>query len=264
LSKYERLARLLKIITLVKSNSKLTRADLARLCEVNSVRTIQRDINSLAIAEVPIYWSGEGYEIMPDFFMPPTAMTIEEVLSLVLSTEVYSQSEGEFQSTIESAMSKVISAQPSSTRNYLERVMDVVSIESRAAPDIAGQPIIQLCQIILSTKQLRINYESHGKKAVSEYIIEPYGLAFRDHNWYLVAHCSWKNNILAFRIDGIKTLDYTGKTFSYPSNFSLEKYVSESWQIIDGEDIEETISNQEESTTEWSAQEIDCKAETSL
>jgi len=145
LSKYERLARLLKIITLVKSNPRLTRADLARLCEVDSVRTIQRDINSLAIAEVPIYWSGEGYEIMPYFFMPPIAMTMEEVLSLMLNTKVYNQSEGEFQSTIGSAMSKVISAQPSATRNYLERVMDVVSIESRAAPDIAGQPIIQLC-----------------------------------------------------------------------------------------------------------------------
>ena len=77
MSKYERLSRLLKIMTLVKSNPKLTRRDLAQLCEVNSVRTIQRDINSLAIADVPIYWSGEGYEIMPDFFLPSLALTTE-------------------------------------------------------------------------------------------------------------------------------------------------------------------------------------------
>ncbi len=233
----------MKIITLVKANSKLTRADLARLCEVDSVRTIQRDINSLAIAEVPIYWSGEGYEIMHGFFMPPMALTMEEVLSLVLNAKIYSQSEKDVQNTIESAISKIISAQPSATRDYLERMMGVFSIESRAAPDIAEQLISRLCQIILSTKQLHINYDSHGKKAVSEYIIEPYGLAFRDHNWYLVAHYNYKNNILAFRIDDIKTLDYTGKTFSCPSNFSLEKYVSESWQMIDSEDIEESTLN---------------------
>ena len=76
MSKYERLARLLKIITLVKANPRLNRNDLARICEVNSVRTIQRDVNSLAIAEVPIYWSGEGYEIMPGFFLPPLALTL--------------------------------------------------------------------------------------------------------------------------------------------------------------------------------------------
>ena len=65
MSKYERLSRLLKIMTFIKAQRNLRRRDLARKCEV-SVRTIQRDIDSLIYAGVPIFWSNGGYEIMPD------------------------------------------------------------------------------------------------------------------------------------------------------------------------------------------------------
>ena len=158
MSKYERLARLLKIVTLVKANRRLTRADLARLCEVNSVRTIQRDINSLAIADVPIYWSGQGYEIMPDFFMPPLALTFEEALALALSAKAYSQGEGKFHETIiQSAISKVTATLPKKIRQLLELDSNKIDIESRKVEDTTGL-ISQLYQAIFNTKQLRISY----------------------------------------------------------------------------------------------------------
>ena len=49
MSKYERLSRLLKIMTFIKAQQHLRRRDLASKCEV-SVRTIQRDIDSLILA----------------------------------------------------------------------------------------------------------------------------------------------------------------------------------------------------------------------
>ena len=52
MSKYERLSRLLKIMIFVKAHSNLRRGDLAEKCEV-SIRTIQRDIDSLVYAGVP-------------------------------------------------------------------------------------------------------------------------------------------------------------------------------------------------------------------
>ena len=150
MSKYERLARLLKIITLVRANPKLTRADLARLCEVDSVRTIQRDINSLAIAEVPIYWSGEGYEIMPNFFLPPLALSVEEALSLVLSAKSFSSSEGSFhESAIDSAISKIMATLPKITRELLEADSEKISVEGRRATDV-GELVSRLYQAILN------------------------------------------------------------------------------------------------------------------
>ena len=234
MSKYERLARLLKIITLVRANPRLTRSDLARLCEVDSVRTIQRDINSLAIAEVPIYWAGEGYKIMPNFFLPPLALSMEEALSLVLSASAYSEGEGNFQeSAIESAISKIVTTLPKSTRELLELDSDKISVESRKVTDMSGL-ISQLYQAILNTKQLRVNYYSHRSNLVSERILDPYALTFRRRAWYLIAFCHTRNDILMFRSNRIKTLDYTGRTFAPPANFSLEEYMGRSWQVMRG------------------------------
>ena len=241
MSKYERLARLLKIITLVKANPRLTRADLARLCEVDSVRTIQRDINSLAIAEVPIYWSGEGYEIMPNFFLPPLALSVEEALSLVLSARSYSSSEGSFhENSIDSAISKIMAALPKITRELLEVDSKKISVESRKATDV-GELISRLYQAILNTKQLRMNYYSYSRNSISERIVDPYALTFRRRAWYLIAHCYTRNEVRMFRANRIKTLDYTGKAFSYPSDFSLTDYMGNSWQSMRGKGEETEV-----------------------
>ena len=238
MSKYERMARLLKIITLVRANSKLTRSDLARLCEVESVRTIQRDINSLAVAEIPIYWTGEGYEIMPNFFLPPLSLSVEEALSLVLGVGAYVGSEGKFNESIsQSAISKVVATLPKATRDLLELDSGKISVESRKAMDTASL-ISQLYQAILNTKQLRVNYYSYRRNAVSERVIDPYALTFRRRAWYLIAYCHRRENILMFRTNRIKTLDYSGRTFSPPSSFSIEDYMATSWQVMQGEETE--------------------------
>jgi predicted DNA-binding transcriptional regulator YafY len=241
MSKYERLARLLKIITLVKSNPRLNRTDLARLCEVNSVRTIQRDINSLAIANIPIFWTGEGYEIMPGFFLPPLALTLEEALSLVLSAKAFTNGEGNFhEGAIESAVSKIIATLPEGARNLLELDSDKISVESRKAADTGGL-IGRLYQAILNSKQLRISYYSYSSNEVSERVIDPYALTYRRRAWYLVAFCHERKDTLIFRTNRIKTLEHTGKTFSRPSDFSLKEYMAKSWQAMKGEETEVVV-----------------------
>lgn len=241
MSKYERLARMLKIITLVKANPRLTRSELAQLCEVDSVRTIQRDINSLAIAEIPIYWSGEGYEIMPNFFLPPMALSIDEAFSLVLSARAYCSGEGEFhKNSIESAVSKILATLPESTRQLLETGSDKIDVESRKASDVGGL-IGKLYQAILNAKQLRINYYSYNRNSLTERVVDPYVLTFRKRAWYLVAYCHLRNEVLMFRTNRIKSMSYTGKTFAYPSDFSLEKYFGKSWQLMKGEDTKVVI-----------------------
>ena len=124
MSKYERLSRLLKIMTFIKSQRNLRRTDLARKCEV-SVRTIQRDIDSLIYAGVPIFWSKDGYEIMPDFFLPPMNLSLEEAFHLVVATRNFSKDKEIPQKrAIESAISKVIARLPNETRYRLAEALD--------------------------------------------------------------------------------------------------------------------------------------------
>ena len=124
MSKYERLSRLLKIMTFIKAQRNLRRRDLALKCEV-SVRTIQRDIDSLVYAGVPIFWSKGGYEIMPDFFMPPVNLSLEEAFHLVIATRAFSRGrDGVQQRAIESAISKVLARLPDETRCRLDQILD--------------------------------------------------------------------------------------------------------------------------------------------
>lgn len=124
MSKYERLSRLLKIMTYIKAQRNLHRSDLASKCEV-SIRTIQRDIDSLIYAGVPIFWSKNGYEIMPDFFMPPMNLSLEEALQLVVASKAFAKDkEKSQQQMIESAVSKIIARLPNETRYRLDELLD--------------------------------------------------------------------------------------------------------------------------------------------
>ncbi len=236
MSKYERLARMLKIITLVKANPNLNRSDLAKLCEVDSVRTIQRDINSLSLAEIPIYWSGKGYEIMPDFFLPPMALTIEEAFSLILSARVYAEGEGQFhRSTLESAISKIIAILPKSSKELLETGSAKINVERRKISD-SGDLIGKIYQSIMETKQLRILYYSYSSNKTSERVVDPYALTFRRRAWYLIGYCHTKQKVLMFRTSRIKSMKYTGESFQHPQNFSVDNYLGKSWQVMTGEE----------------------------
>jgi len=136
MSKYERLSRLLKIMTFIKAQRNLRRSDLAKKCEV-SVRTIQRDIDSLVYAGVPVFWSKDGYEIMPDFFMPPINLNLEEALHLVIATRAFSKDKEEAQQrAIESAMSKVIARLSDETRYRLDEILDAPCSEDNESEQL--------------------------------------------------------------------------------------------------------------------------------
>ena len=124
MSKHERLGRLMKIMILVRTRRNLRRRDLAEQCEV-SVRTIQRDIDTLNYAGVPIFWSDNGYEIMSDFFLPPVNLSLEEALHLVVATKAFCVGREEPERrTIESAVSKIVARLPYETRCHLAEVLE--------------------------------------------------------------------------------------------------------------------------------------------
>ncbi len=125
MSKYERVARLMKIMTIIRARQNVSRSKLAEACEVH-VRTIQRDINTLCYAGIPIFWSGEGgYKIMPDFFLPPVNLSLEEAFGLVMTAGTLPEDEiGFHPEAVESAVSKVIARLPDDTRHRLQMALD--------------------------------------------------------------------------------------------------------------------------------------------
>jgi predicted DNA-binding transcriptional regulator YafY len=137
MSKHERLARLMKIVTLVKAQDNLHRKDLAYKCEV-SIRTIQRDIDTLIYSGIPIFWAEDGYQIMPDFFLPPMNLSVEEVFHLVIATKAFCEDKDELQRrTLDYAISKVIARLPNDTRYRLEAILSKNGPESEELVTVA-------------------------------------------------------------------------------------------------------------------------------
>jgi predicted DNA-binding transcriptional regulator YafY len=139
MSKYERLARMMKIMILIKAQTKPNRRDLAKECEV-SVRTIQRDINSLSYAGVPVFWAEGGYEIMPDFFLSPVNLSLEEALYLVIAAMASCESKGEsYKRNMEFALSKIIASLPSEVRDQVKAAMDIATSEGKSYSQILDE-----------------------------------------------------------------------------------------------------------------------------
>lgn len=127
MSKYERMSRLMQIVNTIRIHRNLNRIFLAEKFSV-TVRTIQRDINSLCYAGVPIFWNGDGYEIMDGYYMPPTNLSLEEALELVSAVRNHAAEQTEPQrQAIESAISKIMARLPDKTLDDVRAAMNEAS-----------------------------------------------------------------------------------------------------------------------------------------
>lgn len=123
MSKYERLARLLKITTMLATNKTISRQELARQCDV-SIRTIQRDINTLCIAGIPIYRTERGYRMVPGYFMPTMNLSTEEAVNIITAARsVYSRVEKSCKKILDSAISKIIAGLPDETKAEVNNIL---------------------------------------------------------------------------------------------------------------------------------------------
>lgn len=236
MSKYERVARLLKIISHLKGSSgKYNRSDLARICEV-STKTIQRDLRTLNTAEVFTRYNGSGYEIISDIFLPPITLSLEEALSLMVGGRAFQGSS----KILDEAKTKILSALPDRTRNLLIESLDSIDVSH---PDTSGvdEIISKICEAIREHKQIHMRYYAFVSNKVSRRDVDPYALMFRRRAWYLVGHCHSTNMVLTFRLSRIKSLFITSKSFDYPKDFSLQEYMAKSWEVMLGTETEVVV-----------------------
>ncbi len=134
MSKYERLSRLIQIVNTIRIHRRPDRNFLAEEFGV-TVRTIQRDINSLCYAGVPIFWTGDGYKIMDGYYMPPTNLTLEEAVELVSVVRSHATEQAEPQrQAIESAISKIIARLSDRMLAKLNSTLDNADSEEECIP----------------------------------------------------------------------------------------------------------------------------------
>lgn len=239
------MARIIKVAELVHSEPrKWTRPRLAERFEVNKA-TIQRDINLLCEMGIRIAPHGKkGYEMLSDFFLPPLNLDFKEALALVTAASFYRAAEGkQAVEVLDRAIHKITSVLPKLTGSTLNRIAPQIEVPHLQMSDIdETQPHKEtLYEAIRERRSVKIAYNSFSSGQKTHHRLSPYAVLFRKRAWYVIGRSETFNRVFTFRINRIDSLSITNLGYKIPEDFSVQKYLAKSWDVMLGPDTRVVI-----------------------
>lgn len=224
--------RMLAIVLELQQRKVVRAEDLASIFET-SVRTIYRDIQALSESGVPVMGApGQGYSLMEGYFLPPVMFTVEEAVTLLIGTDFVEQRfDPEYGLKARTSSKKIESILPEPVRADASRVrktMRLLSPGNRVSLGEEKDCVEIVRRAILQERKVEFNYvkkmpDSNGNRK-SFRSAAPYGLAFLQGAWTLIAWCDLRQGIRHFRLSRMKELKVLEERFEMPPNFDLEDY----------------------------------------
>lgn len=239
------MARIIEVAHLIHSQPrKWTRPRLAERFEVN-IMTIQRDIDLLRDMEIAIVPRGkQGYEMISDFFLPDLNFNFQEALALVTAASFYRATEGKQSvEVLNSAINKITSTLPKQTTDTLNQIASQIEVpRQQVSPIDKAEPHKeQLYQAIREKTRVTIEYNSFSGGKKTRHRLAPYAVLFRKRAWYVIGYSKEYKRILTFRINRIDSLTMTHAGYTIPEDFSVQKYLDKSWDVMLGPDTRVVI-----------------------
>lgn len=241
----KQMARIIEVARLIHSQPcKWTRPLLAERFEVNKT-TIQRDIDLLRDMEIMIVPRGkQGYEMISEFFLPPLNLDLKEALALVTAASFYRATEGRQSiEDLNSAIHKITSGLPKQTNDTLNQIVSQIEVPPQqvSPTDEDEQYKEMLYQAIREKTRVTIEYNSFSGGKKVRHRLAPYAVLFRKRAWYVIGHSGTSERILTFRINRIESLKMTHAGYTIPEDFSVQKYLDKSWDVMLGPDTHVVI-----------------------
>ena len=199
----------------------MTAEALAERMEV-SVRTIQRDMDALSAAGVPVYalrGGGGGWELMPGYRTGLTGFTGDDAVAIMAGRPPRILEELGVNLHDDSALMKLLAALTPEARGLAERAQQRILID--LAPwGATPRPVEQLQllqQAAWDDRIVRIRYAGRRRR----FRTEPYALVAKGVVWYLVGRTT---DFRTFRVDRMDEVDVTAEPFERRSDFDLEAH----------------------------------------
>ena len=199
--------RLLKIIFLLMNGSCTTAKELAEYCSV-SVRTIQRDLDALSLAGIPICSSrgyGGGVGLLKEFTLDKTFMTEQEQTDILHGLQAL---QGTGYADANDSFNKFAAL----FRKKMEDSWLRVDFSSWCASGFGKEKFDRLKDAILGKKVITFTYFS-SENRISERCAEPLCLLFRERAWYVCVFDRKKNHEMILRASRIRNLRVTDEIF---------------------------------------------------
>ena len=241
----DQMVRIIKVAELIHNEPrKWTRPRLADRFEVSKA-TIQRYINLLCEMGIEIVPCGKkGYEMISDFFLPALNLDFKEALALITAANFYRATEGKQASeVINRAIHKIISVLPKQADSILNQIAPQIEVPHLQMSEIdETHPHKEhLYEAIRERRSVNIEYNSFSSQQKIQHRLSPYAVLFRKHAWYVIGRSETFNRVLTFRINRIDSLSITNLAYKIPENFSVQRYLAKSWDVMLGPDTRVVI-----------------------
>jgi predicted DNA-binding transcriptional regulator YafY len=212
--------RLVQIVLLLQTHGRLTAAELSGRLEV-SPRTIQRDLDALSGAGIPVYADrgrAGGWSLAPDYRTRLNGLSPAETAALFVGTTGHILSDLGLTGAAASAITKLRSTIPAHARRDADLARERILVDhadwsgSRDAATVL--PVLQ--RALWDQLLLRVRYGS----APEDVVVAPLGLVAKKNSWYLVAQRAG-GEFRTYRVSRIQHADPAGQSFERPPGFDL-------------------------------------------
>jgi uncharacterized HhH-GPD family protein len=214
-----RAERLLTILHLLQAHTQLTARDLARRLEV-STRTVQRDLDALSLAGVPVYASrgrAGGWTLAPGYRTSLTGLTPAEAMTVFVGRSAQALADLGLDTAARSAAVKLLSALPAPARRDAEFARERILLDhSRWERPTGPRPSLAIIQQgLFQDEYVRLGYGSSP-----EITVAPLGLIAKASTWYLLARRE-DGELRTYRMSRVRFAALTGRQFERPPDFDL-------------------------------------------
>ena len=199
-----KLARLFEIVQILLTEKKVTAEKLACHFEV-SKRTIYRDIETLTLAQIPVYsekgrYGGIG--LIKNFTIDKSFLSQNEQNEILFALQSLN--------AVQYSKNNVTLTKLNSIFN--RKADDWIEVDFSRYGENDSILFEKIKNSILEKKVIEfIYFNTKGKK--SKRTVEPLKLWFKEKAWYLFAYCRKKKDIRQFKIARIKNLELTCEHF---------------------------------------------------
>ena len=213
--------------------------ELAGSCEV-SRRTVHRDLELLAAADVPVRYRPErqGYHLARGFFLPPTNLTESEALGLNVLARQWKSDDalGLLRHASQGAV-KLVEMLPDEIRERVLAASEAFQAADRpAAPGSATQKAVRdvLLDALRRRRQLRIRYQDSDTLEQQTTKLGVYRVLIHDRHWFLVGRSSLHRRVVVIGEPWIQRVEVTEDESVVPPRFSLERFLGDAWGVKRG------------------------------
>src|SRR5574341_912103 len=158
--------------------------------------------------------------------LPPMMFTNDEALALAIGL-LATQHLGltGIAPIIESARAKLERVMPAEIKERVRALTETILLDLGASPTVSStETMITMSSAAKLHRRVHIHYRS-GQDEETVRDFDPYGLAHLQGKWYVVGHCSLRNDLRSFRLDRILDVKLTDTSFERPPHFNALTYL---------------------------------------